>query len=368
VAAVRPRSWLAYLALLLGAAASAQAAGDEVTQAAARLGSPTVAVRVAAAGELARTGRVPARMRAVRALERALFDAAPPVRRAALAALVDLDARSAAGSVARLLGVERDVSVLPAALLALGALHAEGQEGLVVRYAAHPAPAVRAGALAAAGRLGGPAMRRLVLNALQMAGPEDDGWLVRASALLALARVGRPDDLDLVQRVYEEGGRSSWLVRSAVAKVLAALHPHPRAPLEALLGDPDPRVAVSAAAGLAHAGLGDVLLGHLLDRRPSVRAAAVGGVRRGDLRRALPRLRRMARTDSSRAVRWAAAGVLFDWHDPLGDDLMLDAVRSREPALWTEAVARLARRTGASHGRDVEAWRRALEAARRAGR
>jgi len=91
-----------------------------------------------------------------------------------------------------------------------------------------------------------------------------------------------------------------------------------------------------------------------------VRAAALGGVRQAGLREALPRIRFMARRDLARGVRWAAAKVLFAFEDPLGDTLLLDAVRSREVAIWAEALALLARRTGEAHARDVVAWRNAL--------
>ncbi len=76
---------------------------------------------------------------------------------------------------------------------------------------------------------------------------------------------------------------------------------------------------------------------------------------------ALPQLRRMARFDRARGVRWAAAKVLFLWDDPLGDTLMLDALRSKEAAIWAEAVALLSQKTGLKRGRDVEAWKSALE-------
>jgi hypothetical protein len=59
-------------------------------------------------------------------------------------------------------------------------------------------------------------------------------------------------------------------------------------------------------------------------------------------------------------VRWAAARALFRLDDPLGDELMLVGLTSREPAIWVEAIALLARKTGAAHARDVPAWRKEL--------
>jgi HEAT repeat protein len=318
--------------------------------------------RVRGVALLALCATEPERSKAARALQGALFDPEPAIRQGAVGALVRLDARAAGGELVRLLGLERDVAVLPTALLALGDLKVAGADRVLTRFASHPEATVRASALTAAGDIGGPTLRRLVLNSLGMAGGEDVEWIVRSAAILALARIGRPADLAAIQRAYRTGGgHAHWLARSAIAKAVAALHPEPQGTLEQLLADPDPRVAVTAAAGLADAGYADVLLGHLRSGQSGVRAAAVGGVRQAELRRAAPGLKRMARYDASRVVRWAAAKVLFAWDDPYGDTLLLDALRSKEPAIWAEALALLAQRTGASHGRDVDAWRKELK-------
>lgn len=350
--------------LLLGLAVPALAA-DGIDGAIQRLRSEDPLVRLRATNELGRCGRGPACAKAARALERAVFDGSPLVRRGALNALVALDARAGGGAVAKLLTVEQDPSVLPAALMALGALQVRGHDALVVRLASHPAPAVRAGALGAAGRLGGPRMRRLVLNSLRMADEEDARWVVRASAILALARMGRAEDLAVIQRAFQAGGGTQqWIARSAVAKAIAALNPRPRAPLEAMLLDDDPRVALTAAIGLLDAGYTPVVMEHLRHGKASVRIAAVGAVGRARLEPARPRLHHMARFDGAREVRFAAAVTLFGWGDPAADAMMLDAVRADDPAIWGEAVAQLARRTGVQHGRDVRAWRRALKRVR----
>jgi HEAT repeat protein len=241
-------------------------------------------------------------------------------------------------------------------------LQVQGTEQVLVQRASHPHPAVRAATLAAAGDLGGPANRRLVLNSLQMAGAEDADWLVRSSAMLALAKIGGPGDLDLIQRVYRSGGgEASWLARSALARVVAALHPRPQRTLEAMIQDPDIRVAVTAATGMAQTGLFDVLSLYLRSGVPQIRAAAVGGVRQAGLVRWLPRLRHMARWDRSREVRWAVAVALFAMEDPAGDELMIEGLKAREITVWAGALAHLSRRTGASHGRDAKAWRAELK-------
>ena len=350
------------LTCLLAASASADAALDGAI---ARLAAGDPAERLRATNELGRCGTRPVCAKAARALERALFDAEPTVRRGALNALVALDARAAGGSVARLLAVEQDPTVLPAALMALGALRVQGQDALVLRYASHPAAGVRAGAIHAAGLLGGEGMRRLVLNSLRMSGDEDEQWVVRASAVLALAKLGRAEDLAVIQRAFQSGGgQKHWIARSAVAKAIAALSPRPREALERMLLDGDPRVALTAAQGLARAGYAPILRGHLRHPKASVRLAVVGAVRQAELRDTAPQLHHMVRFDGSREVRFAAALTLFAWDDPRADAMMLDAVRSNDPAVWGRAVAELARRTGAQHGRDVKAWQRALKRVR----
>lgn len=350
------------LVLLLGAQALAAQPFGSTAEAIAALQKGDIARRVRAANQLARCGDGPGRTRAIRALERTLFDPQPILRRAALNALVALDARASGGSIVRLLEMERDVTVLPAALIALGVLQVHGTERILVERAAHTHPAVRAATLTAAGSLGGLANRRLVLNSLQMAGAEDGDWLVRSSAMLALARIGAPADLDLIQRAYRSGGgEASWLARSALARVVAALHPRPQRTLEAMIQDPDMRVAVTAATGMARAGLLDVLALYLRSGVPQIRAAAVGGVRQARLVGWLPRLRHMARWDRSREVRWAVAVALFAMEDPAGDELMLEGLKAREITVWAAALAHLSRRTGASHGRNVKVWRAELK-------
>ncbi len=349
--------------LLCGGVAAADAKTLNAGLKAIRHAEP--AERIRGVGLLASCTREPERSKAARALQRALFDGSAPIRHGAVGALVRLNARAAAGDIVRLLEVERDVRVLPVALLALGTLRAAGAAATLKRHAAHPDAAVRAASVAAAGDIGGRGMRRLVLNSLRMAGGEDGTWLVRSAALVALSKIGRAEDLAVVQHAYDAGGgRAFWLARASLARVVARLHPNPQGPLEGLLVDVDARVAVTAAKGLADAGLVSVLLAHLGNTQASVRAAALGGVRQAKLRQAAPRLKHMARRDRSRGVRWAATKVLFAWDDPYADALMVDAVRSKEPAIWAEAIALLARRTGATHARDAVAWSKALKARR----
>ena len=356
-------SILGCLSLLFGVSHAADAdTRFPPTQAAIQaLEGKSMARRVEATNHLARARSKPERARAARALERHLFDPQPTMRRAVLNALAVLDARAAAGSVVRLLEVERDVTVLPAALITLGTLQVRGVDRLLVERAAHPHQAVRAAALTAAGDLGGAENRRLVLNSFQMAGAEDADWFVRASAMLALAKIGRAEDLELIQRVYRrDAGKEAWLARSALARVVAALHPQPRRILEAMIQDPDARVAVTAATGIATSGGARALQPFLRSDAAAIRAAAIGGVRQAKVADLVPRVRHMARWDRDREVRWAAAVTLFALEDPVGDELMIEALKSNEIAVWAGALAHLSRRTGAMHGRNPKAWRAEL--------
>ncbi len=323
--------------------------------------SPDPRVRVASAKRLGVCGDESACTRAAQALERALFDPEPVVRRVSVNALAELGARAATGSILKLLKLETEPQVIAAALVAVGRLRASSAMRVLVHYASDPRVGVRAAAITGAGDLGGPAARRLIANSLQMAGSEDAEWVVRAAALLALARAGKPEDLAAARRAYVAGrGDRYWLARTAWARVVTALDPSPRVELERLMEDPDSRVGVTAAIGLAKVGQQALVIRHLRNSQPRVRAAAIGAVRQGRLEAAYPQLRTIARYDGSRRVRWAAIVALFAVQDRDGDELMLDALRSDEPAIWTEAMAHLAERTRSMHGRDVKAWRRAL--------
>ncbi len=347
--------------LLLLAAAAARAA-DDAAAALARLGSPDPKRRCEAVAVLEGVREEALRDAVLQGLVARLDDPSPPVRsRAALALGRRGDAR-AAEPIARRLEGEPRRDVLPSFLLALGDLRASAEVGTVVSFATtSPAPAVRGAALTALGRIGGERARTVLLEALARPGLADSDWALRSAAMLGLAHAGRAEDVGKVLVIYREGGGAAhWFARSALARFVAERDPDPLPVLHRLVGDADPRVALTAAEGFARSGHQDALLGLLAHVVPSVRAAAAGAIAKARVEAGYPRLRTMARFDRSREVRWAAALALFRAEDPEGDALVLDGLRSREPAVWAEALAALAERTGESHGRDTEAWRAAL--------
>lgn len=357
---MRTAPWALAIGILAGGALVAGA--DATADALQALESGSPAEKVAGAGRLA-VDRAPARREAILdALGRHLTDPWPDVRRAVALALGRRGDRRAAGLLADRLPVEQRPDVLAALLLGVGDLGGSEHVACVVPFATrHALPSVRAAAVTALGHLGGEAARTVVLETIATPGLPDLDWSLRAAGVLALARCGRPEDVGVALVAYREGaGEGHWFARSALARLVATLDPDPVPLLRRLVGDSDPRVAVTAAEGLARAGHPDELLrllGHVV---PSVRAAAASGAAQANLEAALPRLRSMARLDAAREVRWAAALALFRLEDADGDALVLEGLRAREPAIWMEALAALADRTGEWHGLDRSAWHAAL--------
>lgn len=367
----RPLFFLLFplLAVLLSLASSRAARADEVDAVLRRLASPRPAERVEAAGRLAEIATPRRWPRIVPPLlGRFGEDPSPDVRQAAAIALEGIADPSAAPVLAARLGIERDARVLTAALLALGRAGSEKDVGTLATVArTHTVPSVRAAAITALGTLGGEAARAHVLHSLESPDLPDPDWALRASAVLALVRCGHANDLGRVLTAYREGGgERHWFARAALARLVAARDRDPLPILRRLVLDPDPRVAVTAALGIARTGhLQEVLL-LLRHTAPTVRAAAASAVARAGVERAYGRLRILARFDRNLRVRWAAALALFRLREREADDYVLSGLLSQEPVVWAEAIAALTRRTGEQHGRDVRAWRSALRRWRRA--
>lgn len=349
------------VSLLLVLAPAAEAF-DSLAEARRALGHAQAAERARAAiwiGERAAgvSGAVAAEL-----LERTLSDPHPAVRRAGWNAMARLRVRALWPELRRRLPIEQSPEVMPAAIIALGAGRMpEVDAPLVEAYADHPSPSIRVAVLTSLTDMGSPRALERARGMLALSDGDDPAWIIRAAAMLTVCRQGDVRDGALAARVYaDQKGARSWFARSAYARLVSVHLPDQVAVLAALVRDEDPRVGVTAAAGLVRAGHPETLLGFLRASEPRVRAVAVAGVAQAGLERAYPRLRRMARHDTSRRVRWAAAKALWHLEDPLGERLVLLAVSSAEPAIWAEAVALLARRTGAAHGRDVRAWREAL--------
>jgi HEAT repeat protein len=354
------------LAVLVVGTALAQATtaqADEVDALLRRLAAPHPAQRIEAAERLAEIGtperwpRIGPPLR-----DRLAADPSADVRQAAAAALGALADPGAVPTLVRSLATERDERVLAAVVLALGETGSETQvPTLAVLARSHPTPSVRGAALSALGALGGEAARLHVLGCLEAPGLPDPDWGVRAAAVLALVRCGHADDLGRVLTAYREGGgEQHWFARASLARLVAARDRDPLPLLRRMVLDPDPRVAVTAAVGIARTGHLQEMLLLLRHLSPAVRAAAASAVARVRVEGAYGRLRSLARLDRSPRVRWAAALALFRLEEPAADDYVLTGLLSREPAVWAEAIAALSRRTGEQHGRDVTAWRGAL--------
>jgi len=353
---------IAIVGTLLCAAVAHAAEFASVGQASKALAQGDLKQRVAAANYLGGITNPKLRVHAARALERALAHRDDVTRRAAINALVQIDSRASAPALRKHLARERHTSVVPALLIALGRLGGTSDVALLLPYAgAEATPAIRTAAVTALGRLGGTQARDAALAALAATEGQDPRFALRAAAVIALSKGGHDGDFARILAVYKRtNAKRQWLARSALARAAATMAIDPVPLLNQLVRDSDARVAVTAAEGLARAGHPAHLRGLLGDGETAVRVAAIGGVQQARLQSAYPRLRRMARHDRAREVRWAAAAALFRIEDPEGDDLVLIALDSREPAIWSEAVALLAHRTGARHGRNVAAWREEL--------
>ena len=359
------------IALLVGVtafAAARAARADEIDALLGRLAGPHPATRIEAAVRLAEVATPQRWPRIVPPLlDRLQADPSADVRQAAAAALAEVGDPSVVPTLRARLAVEREHRVLAAVVLALGETGSEVDVSTLGTLArTRPAPTVRAAALTALGALGGEAARLHILHCLEAGGLPDPDWGVRAAAVLALVKCGHADDLGRVLTAYREGGgERHWFARSALARLVAERDRDPLPILRRLILDPDPRVAVTAAVGIARTGHLQEMLLLLRHTSPTVRTASASAVARAHVEGAYARLRSMARFDRSPRVRWAAALALFRLKEPEADDYLLSALQSREPAVWAEAMAALGRRTGEQHGRDVRAWRGALRRWRR---
>ncbi|MHC5010392.1 MAG: HEAT repeat domain-containing protein [Planctomycetota bacterium] len=356
----RTAARVALLLVLQCGLALADAATDQAIR---TLRQGEAGARVRAAGFLGEVREDGERDRVLAVLVRALPDSESAVRQAVARALGRRgDVRAVPALLARI-DLERDPSVLASVLLALGGIGDAGQtEKLVEVATTYPVPSVRAAAVTALGDLGGERARRAALALVASPGVPDPDWSLRAAAVLALSRCGRSEDVGPVLEVFDATHAADhWFARSAIAQLVAALHEDPVPFLRRLAGDPDGRVAVTAAAGLASSGHPDALLALLRSPAPSIRSAAVTAIAQVRLERGYEKIRLRSRLDPDPTVRWACAVALFRLEDPLGDELVLLGLEAREPVVWAEAMALLADRTGENHGREPEGWRKAIE-------
>jgi HEAT repeat protein len=136
---------------------------------------------------------------------------------------------------------------------------------------------------------------------------------------------------------------------------------------EQLATDADPRVIAAAAGALARLGECDEVLALTRHEEPDVRRAALVALQLAEDPRALPRARAMVREDPEPAARFEAALVLHHGGAPEADLYLVDALRSRNPLFWIEALAALEEEHGRSFGRDPDAWTAYLKAKSGAG-
>jgi len=303
------------------------------------------------------------------ALVAALADPQASVRRHVAAALANLPAPGLRVPLEAALARETASEVLPALLLALGALREPLLVSRLAAYRRDASPSVRAAAATALADAGGEPARGVLLEMLTDPGGADGAWNVRAAAILGLAQVGQPGDVTgVLAALQAPGGWTSWLVRSALAAALPRIDAFPLLLLNRLVADEDERVAVTAAESLWRVGGEPALLARLEHPGASVRAAAASACARRGVLAARSRLLAMAYGDASGRTRWSASLALVRMGLSEGDELLLWGVKSSEPAVWAEALAVLEQLTGARHGNDLAAWRRELVRLRQGGR
>ncbi|MGE0192091.1 MAG: HEAT repeat domain-containing protein [Planctomycetota bacterium] len=339
-------------------------ADDDLAREARLLVDGALPARRAAIARLEAWPEQPDGARVERLLARALGDEAGLVRGAAAAALARRGARHHIDVVREALGQEVDPLALAPLLHALGLLGLTGDGPRVNPYVLHPDPAVRRAAVLALGDLGAPAAADVARRMIVDPRGEDPGEGVRAAAALVLGRRGSAEDAAwLIQRVGDRtvDPAPGWLLRSAYAQAIGRLGGEgATAALVSLLGDPDARVAVTAATGLATLGARQVLLGALGHAEPAVRAAAIGGVLQGRVRDGYPVLASLARRDPSRDVRWAATSALWKLEMREADAYVIEGLGASDPGVVLAAHHLLVERLGQDHQLDVEGWKAAL--------
>ncbi|MFF5805513.1 fumarate reductase/succinate dehydrogenase flavoprotein subunit [Streptomyces sp. NPDC012746] len=242
-----------------------------------------------------------------------LDDPDPGVRAAAVAALGETVPAGAGPALAARL-VDRDPAVRGAAAAALRelleVLPGGPELGPGLRAAlAVPDPAVRSAALEALRVL------RLGDTGLYAAALADPDVEVRVHAVRALVSV------DAVSALSAAAGDPAREVRVTVARGLAAVHAPAPAPLDPLLGDPDPLVRGAALGALARAGCpgryADAAVAALADPAWQVRAGAAAALSAADPGVAVAALAG-ALADANADVRKAAVLALLTHREAEG--------------------------------------------------
>lgn len=352
-------------AVLFVVVASTTAAGSSSEINALSDVSRPLSERLDAARALGATPPGPEREAAVLALAGVLADPRPEVRVLSTQVLASLGDPRVLPRLVRRLPDETDPRATASLLLAIGRLGGASEVSTVMPFVAHAEARLRAAAATALGDLGGALAHERLLDLL--AAPGDDAeWAVRGSAMLALSKFGDRADAGTILVAYREGqGVERWFARAALSTAIAALDSDPLPLLDRLAADEDARVSSAAVAAFARAGKPLEIVKRLADARAGVRAAAAAAVGQARLVDAIPKVRSLATSDPDRAVRLSAAFALSRLDDPAGDELLVEAVGSDDPGVWTLALAELRRRMNLRIGRDADAWKAALAARRR---
>ncbi|HWE29373.1 MAG TPA: HEAT repeat domain-containing protein [Polyangia bacterium] len=267
-------------------------------------------VRAQAADALGRVadGEIPV---ALAALQRAVNDAHPSVRYAALLSLGELGAAGGAGSIIAHLDDDEPLC-REAAAIALGQLGAGGGEPAWVALTlalSSPAPEVRFQAIASLAEIDAARAATVILPAL-----DDRDHKVRAQAAAALGDSGERVHTDRLARLLDDTDD----VRHEAALALARLGDRRGLPslVRALA---DRNRALDAATALAKIGIGGdaaatAALGQAVERwlgDPLVKVRAAEALARAGDERGMAHLRRAARA-SRDDVRGLAESVLSD--------------------------------------------------------
>lgn len=289
-------------------------------------------------GRLARAGKPIGSSSPMAGLKRALQDATPPVRIAALNALGDLGSAVDPGTRETITQIAR-VDEGPAQVFALAALVKLGRPQAfdeILGAATLPNPELRMAAIGVLGRLKRPSSLSLLTQSVY-----DPDESVRAFAAGALGDFGNPSAVGALTHALSDesprvrGTAAVSLGRLGVAQSKPLLHQAARDPVELVragaiegllrLGDKEavllaadlakhnsPSIRGAAAQALGLPGNGKalpVLEGLLADQQPQPRLAAARALGRiGDLA-ALPSLMKTL-ADSDPAIRITAAGSL----------------------------------------------------------
>ncbi len=345
--------------------AAGSVGADELAREAHLLERGSVSLRRAAVARLEAWPAGPEGARADRLLGRALDDGDPVVRAAAAAALASRGARGLADAIRVRVGAENDAGALASAIHALGRLGLAIDGPRINPHVLHRDPTVRRAAILALGDLDADGAREVALRMLDDPRGDDPGEGVRSAAAIVLGRRGREDDgSSLVKRLVDHtvDPPPGWLLRSALAEAIGRLGGEGSVDLlRRLLHDPDARVAVTAATGLAARGARNTLLGALGAPEPAVRAAAVGGVVQGRVTDGYPVLRALARRDPSRDVRWAATEALWRLEEREADRWVLDGLAASDPGVVLASHRLLVERLRVDHRLDRAAWTSELE-------